>query len=433
MFTTTWRRLMLSYTTVLGALLLLSGVLLYFGLQVSLLGPIDGRLNRSAHIFARYWQERNRVPCAGTSLLVTPRGQAVPYVACFDSKGNLLHANSFADPLTSFIGTRLARRALASPSGSASDTISVSQGLGSIQRYALVVHTPTADSTVMGVVQVGIPVGDLHRSLDTVLLLLIGVGTITLVGSFLGGLYLSRRALAPARQAFARQQTFIADASHELRTPLTILRADAEALLRGRERLAPDDMHLIEDIMAEAVHMHGLVTNLLALARFDAGTSQIRRDVVDLATVAEETVRRSQVMAPEREVALHVEPAPPTLVLGDESLLEQAALIPVDNAIKYSRPRGQVTVSVGARDDQAQLRVRDTGIGIPADVLPRLGERFFRVEKSRARAGGGSGLGLAIAAGVACAHRGKLRIASMPGVGTSATLQLPCLAEVPDS
>ncbi len=432
MFTSTRRRLLLSYLTVLGALLLLSGVLLYFGLQVTLLGPIDGRLDRSAHIFARYWQERDKVPCSGSSLLVSPSGQAVPYVACFDSTGTLLHANSFADPLTPFIAPTLAKRALASSNGTATDTVSVSQGLGSIQRYALVVRTPAPNGTVIGVVQVGLPVGDLHRSLDTVLLLLVGVGTITLVGSLVGGIYLSQRALAPARHAFARQQTFIADASHELRTPLTLLRADAEALLRGRERLEPDDVRLIEDIVAEAVHMNGLVTDLLALARFDAGTSQIRHDVVDLTAIAAETVRRSQVMAQEREVGLQVEAAAPALVLGDETLLEQAALILVDNAIKYSRPGGSVTVNVGAQDDQAYLRVRDTGIGIPADVLPRLGERFFRVEKSRSRAGGGSGLGLAIASGVARAHGGKLRIESMPGVGTSATLQLLSLADVSD-
>ena len=144
-------------------------------------------------------------------------------------------------------------------------------------------------------------------------------------------------------------------------------------------------------------------------------------------------MRRSQVMAQEREVGLQVEAAAPALVLGDETLLEQAALILVDNAIKYSRPGGSVTVNVGAQDDQAYLRVRDTGIGIPADVLPRLGERFFRVVKSRSRAGGGSGLGLAIASGVARAHGGKLRIESMPGVGTSATLQLLSIADVSDS
>lgn len=428
-FTATWRRLMFSYTTVLGALLLLSGVLLYFGLNVTLLGPIDGRLDRSAHIFARYWQDRSRAPCSGSSLLVSPSGQAVPYVACFDSTGELIHANSFANPLTPFIAPTLAKRALAAPDGIASDTVSVSQGLGSIQRYALVVRMPAPNNTVMGVVQVGLPVGDLHHSLDTVLLLLIGVGTVTLLGSLVGGVYLSQRALAPARQAFARQQTFIADASHELRTPLTLLRADAEALLRGRERLEPDDAQLIEDMLAEAVHMNGLVTDLLALARFDAGSSQIRHDVVDLTVVANEIVRRSQVIAQEREVDLKIEASAPALALGDETLLEQAALILVDNAIKYTRPGGSATVTVGARDGYVYLRVQDTGIGIPADMLPRLGERFFRVEKSRSRAGGGSGLGLAIAAGVARAHNGKLRIESMPGVGTSATLQVPALAD----
>jgi len=422
---------MLSYTAVLGLLLLLSGVLLYFSMQVTLLGPIDGRLTHSAHIYARYWQDRDKVPCGGSSLLVSPSGQAVPYVACYDSAGNFLDANSFANPLTSFIRSAVVKRALASPSGSASATISVSQGLGTIRCYAWVVHTSGSSGPVTGVVQVGLPVGDLHRSLDTVLLLLIGVGTVTLVGSLVGGVYLSQRALVPARLAFARQQAFIADASHELRTPLTLLRADAEAILRGRGRMESEDVRLVEDIVTEAAHMNVLVSDLLTLARLDTGTEHMRHDVVDLLPIAQETVRRSQALAQERDVTLRVAASTPALVLGDETLLEQVALILVDNAIKYNRPGGTVTVTVTVeeRDGQAELHVRYTGVGIPETVLPRLGERFYRADKSRSRSGGGSGLGLAIARGIARAHGGKLRIASKAEVGTTATLQLPTVTD----
>jgi signal transduction histidine kinase len=425
MFAATRRRLTVWYTGVLAALLLLSGILLYFSMQVALLGPIDGRLKGNADFLAGYWQRTGNQPCTLHLRANQQADNVVPYVACFDADGLYLSANSLAVPVSTFDAPTLAQTALASHSGDHTDTVNGGNGLSSIRRYALVVRSPEDSDSILGVVQVGLPVGDLINALGTLVILLLLVGIFTLGGSLLGGLYLSRRALSPTRLAVERQQAFTTDASHELRTPLTLLRADAETLLRTRAKMDPDDVFLLENIVSEASHMNQLVTNLLTLARLDAGTAVLKHGQVDLAAVAEVIVRRAQAYAQEKQVSLCLETVPAAIVLGDQALLEQLLLILLDNAIKYNRPAGTVTVRLTHSEKHVQLRVHDTGIGIPAKNLPHLGERFYRVDKARSREAGGAGLGLAIARSILAAHAGTLRFESIPEQGTTATLQLP--------
>jgi len=425
MFAATRRRLTFWYTGVLAGLLLLSGVLLYFSMQVALLGPIDGKLKDNANFLGAYWRSTGNQPCTLHLRASQQANSVVPYAACFNANGAYVSANSLALPVSAFDTPSLAQAALASRSGSRADTINGGNGLNRIRRYALVVRSPEDQGSILGVVQVGLPVGDLTNALGTLVSLLLLVGAFMLCGSLIGGLYLSRRALLPTRLALERQQTFTTDASHELRTPLTLLRADAETLLRSRHKMDADDIFLLENIVSEASHMSQLVTNLLTLARLDAGTALLKREQVDLAAGAEAIVRRSQAYAQEKQVTLCLETAPDAWVLGDHALLEQLLLILLDNAMKYNRPAGTVTVSLARLEKQVQIRICDTGIGIPAQDLPHLGERFYRVDKARSREAGGAGLGLAIARSILAAHGGTLRFESTPGQGTIATLQLP--------
>jgi signal transduction histidine kinase len=256
---------------------------------------------------------------------------------------------------------------------------------------------------------------------------------VALIGAGAGGLFLSRRALAPARLSWANQQRFIADAAHELRTPLTLLRADAEVLLRGRKRLDEEDAELLEDIVAEANHMSKLANNLLTLARLDSGTIHREHEVVNLSALAREGERRVQAFAEQRGVSVQVESSGETYVIGDPVLLEQAMLALLDNAIKYNRQGGRVIARTGEQDGKAFLEVRDTGLGIPPEHLPHLGERFYRVDKARSREAGGTGLGLSIAQRIARVHEGQLTLSSVPEQGTTVTITLPAVREdVPD-
>ena len=439
MFSHIRRQLTLQYCGVLAIILILSSVILYFSVQSVLLGQVHDDLTSSAQQIASNWQQNPPTDPRVICLVPPGASQIVPYIACYNPEAGVAPLTQNT-PHEFWANPSLIQQALNSSSGQATDTIQGDNGLGDIQRYALVVRNPNNRNTVLGVVMVGEQVEGQERSLQTLALLLLLVGLLTLLGAGLGGLWLSKRALAPARLAFTRQQAFIADASHELRTPLTLMRADAEVLLRGRKRLEPDDAALLDDIVSETAHMSALTTNLLTLARLDAGALHMERDLVDLREVAAQTLHRASALATERGITLHGMGTPgdasyedgiPALVIGDRALLTEVALILVDNALKYNRPGGVVDVDVTQTGDQVALTVHDTGIGIPPEHLARLGERFYRVDKARSRESGGAGLGLSIAHGLAAAHDGALTLASDPEAGTTVTLTLPA-APLPD-
>ncbi len=430
------RRLTLQYTAALATLLLMAGTLLYLGVRSALLGPVPGYLTGSARQISAAWVyefEHPRHPNEPPGTCPIPESAAshVPYIECFGPLGASspsipsILPDAFKDP-------NLAQAALSQQDGQASDSVDAANGLGEIQRYALVVRDPDSQ-LVIGIVMVGIPVEGQHLALEVLLVLLLVIGGLMLIGSLVGGLLLSARALAPARLAFARQQAFIADASHELRTPLTLLRADAEVLLRGRQRLAAEDAELVEDVVTEAGHMGTLLTNLLTLARLDAGSAHLEHDVVDLGEVVDQALRRVHAVASDRRIALARQGEAHLMVVGDRALLEQAVLILVDNAIKYNRQDGTVTASLSLAGERALVEVRDSGIGVAPEHLAHLGERFYRVDKARSREAGGAGLGLSIARGIMTAHHGTLTLASTPGEGTTVTLSLPAPRALPSA
>jgi signal transduction histidine kinase len=130
-------------------------------------------------------------------------------------------------------------------------------------------------------------------------------------------------------------------------------------------------------------------------------------------------------VADQMGVSIGVESNVAAVVIGDPTLLEQALLALLDNAIKYNRRGGRVMVRTAVKDEQALLEVSDTGIGIAAEHLPNLGERFYRVDKARSREAGGTGLGLSIVRSIAVAHGGTLTLTSVPEQGTTVTLMLP--------
>jgi signal transduction histidine kinase len=322
-----------------------------------------------------------------------------------------------------FLNNSLAKTALQTGQP-ATDTVDAGGTDGLIYRYALAVPNPTGNGNV-GVVVIGESIQNQQNALSLLLTLLLSVGGVSLVGAGLGGLFLANRALAPARLAWTRQQRFIADAAHELRTPLTLLRADAEVLLRSREHLEAEDAMLLEDIVAEANHMGRLSSNLLTLARLDNRSSHQELEVVDLAELARKGAQRIQALADQAEVSIQVDANDPAVVIVDPMMLEQAVLALLDNAIKYNRRGGHVVVRTAVKQGQAILEISDTGIGIAAEHLPHLGERFYRVDKARSREAGGTGLGLSIARSIAIAHDGALTLTSVPDQGTTVTLTLP--------
>lgn len=427
-------RLTLWYCGVLGVALILFGASLYFGTQYFLLAPIESDAAIHAQVHQNEWftgSEDFACPTLGLHYQFgPPPGQGFErpeQVACFDQKGNLLPGQDTSSFPSAFLTNSLVKTALQTGQP-AHDIVDAGGTTGQIYRYTLVVPNQAGNGNA-GVVLIGESVQPQESALSLLLKLLLGIGGAALVGAGLGGLFLSNRALAPARLAWTNQQRFIADASHELRTPLTLLRADAEVLLRGRKRLDVEDAALLEDIVIEATRMSRLSNSLLTLARLD--NTAIHRDyeVINLVELAWNGVRRVQALAEQNGITVQTENASTPYVIGDPLLLEQAVLVLLDNAIKYNHSGGCVIVRAKAKDKQAFLEVCDNGVGIDAEHLQHLGERFYRVDKARSREAGGTGLGLSIARSIAVTHGGRLTFSSAPEQGTTVTLTLPLAYE----
>lgn len=226
--------------------------------------------------------------------------------------------------------------------------------------------------------------------------------------------------------AFAQQKQFTADASHELRTPLAVLISEAQTAL-ARPRSEAEYRETVEACLTTAQQMRRLTDALLALARLDAGQEADQRRRLDLAAMARDCVERVRRLAEERGIRVHCELAPAP-VRANPDLLAQVVTNLLTNAIFYNRPGGQVRVRTRLDNGTARLIVSDTGLGIAAEDLPHLFERFYRADKARSRAEGRTGLGLAICKAIVDADRGKIEVASEPGVGSTFTVRWPAEA-----
>jgi signal transduction histidine kinase len=227
------------------------------------------------------------------------------------------------------------------------------------------------------------------------------------------------------RAARQMQVDFVANVSHELRTPLTAVKGTVETLRDGAVNDPEVRDRFLETVERETDRLIRLVNDLLLLSRADSEALNLRREPLNLAALAQATAERLEPQS--RGVVLKVSAGPNApLAWADPDRVEQVLLNLLDNAIKYSRPDGAVTVCVEAGPGGAALvQVRDEGIGIPAEDLDRIGQRFYRADKARSRGQGGSGLGLAIAQALVQAHGGELWVQSQENVGTSVSFTLP--------
>jgi len=211
-----------------------------------------------------------------------------------------------------------------------------------------------------------------------------------------------------ARLQAARQMQvdFVADVSHELRTPLTSIKGTIETLRAGAVNDLEVRDRFLETVEAETDRLIRLVNDLLVLSRADSAALNLSRKPTDVGRLVQAAADRLAEQAQARELTIQVKidpEAPPAW--ADADRIEQVLLNLLDNAIKYSRPGGSITLRVSAAPDRHVLvQVIDEGVGIPAAELPQLGQRFYRADKARSRAQGGHGLGLAIAQSLIHAH-----------------------------
>jgi two-component system phosphate regulon sensor histidine kinase PhoR len=230
------------------------------------------------------------------------------------------------------------------------------------------------------------------------------------------------------RQAERVRQDFVANVSHELKTPLTVIKSSVEALADGAvEEPEARDMFLGQ-VTREADRLHDLIQDLLSLARIESGNLALEPKSVPLGRSITDCVERHHARAEVKTLTMVEKPpadAREVMAWADADALRQVLDNLVDNAIKYTPNGGRITVRWSATADAVIFEVEDTGVGIPQEDLPRVFERFYRVDKARSRSMGGTGLGLSIVKHLVQAMKGQVRVASTVGKGTTFRVSLP--------
>jgi signal transduction histidine kinase len=409
-------RLTMGYVVIFALVLLLLGTATVVGFSREMIDQQDILLEQEAKD-----QAKNLLD--GENREVLAEGSAEYSWVALDPEGHVTDR----DPTAATMGTLgLPSRKLADQALEEQQTVSAT--IRGPQGGARVVSLPMREDSgeIVGVVQYARSVGGVQQTTGRLVLVLLPVALGGLGAALFGGLFMAGRAVRPARESFERQRAFVADASHELKTPLTLIRADAEVLMY-RGRLHEEDEELVEHALAETDRMGAVLSDLLLVARLDAGKLDVTEKPFDLALVLAEEAGRFGARAAARGVRLEVETSDELLASGDPKRTGQILAVLLDNAVRFAPAGGRIAVTGRSRDRLTEASVMDTGPGIAPEHLPRVFDRFYRAESARTRrgAGGGTGLGLAIARDLARAQGGDLTAEKEEGWGAVFRLSLP--------
>ena len=342
---------------------------------------------------------------------------------------------------------------------------------GSPYPVRILIEPVFKDERLINVVQVGISLENMMKTLRRFDLIMAAVFPLGLLLAGGGGWLLARRALRPVDRmtqavlrissehlqerlpetgagdeldrlagtlnamlirlddSFRQIRQFSADASHELQTPLTILKGEIEVALRSPRSLQ-EYQQVLHSNLEEIERISRLVGGLLLLARADAGVLRLDLKPVDLAELVTEVVGRMHRLAEDKSITLRFESEAPVFAPADKEHLQRLLINLVDNAIKYTQPGGSVTLSLSGDNQEVRLSVIDTGIGLTPSEQEQIFTRFFRSAEAKSQ-GGGAGLGLCLAQSIAAAHGGSIEVSSTPGQGSTFTVVLPAQDQPP--
>ncbi|EKD75947.1 MAG: histidine kinase [uncultured bacterium] len=263
-----------------------------------------------------------------------------------------------------------------------------------------------------------------ERDLEKIRLASVGIFFVLMGLSFVGGYIIAGRTLQPLYDSLQAQKQFIANASHELKTPLTIVQTNLEAAEHEMAAADGSPAEYIQQALNSTVFMNQLIEDLLVLV---LPPDQVIFQAVDLSAVVSQATNRLQTLAKQSGKAINVQ-LPTNInsgdlaIQGNITLLERAVMNCVENAIRYAKHN--ITVTLVKVSSHNIITIQDDGIGIPAEAVSKVTNRFFRVDQARSRTSGGTGLGLAITKTIMERHHSQLNITSQAGAGTTVTLTL---------
>lgn len=266
---------------------------------------------------------------------------------------------------------------------------------------------------------------DLAEARTRVAVNLIVIDSLIISLSAVAGYFLAGRTLTPIQTALEEQKRFVADASHEFRTPLTSLKTSIEVALRQKRLNAGEARSILKSNLEDVTGLSSLTDHLLSLARYQRGNGSLRFQPVIISQVIDSAYRKILPLAEKKQVKIILNPAD-VEIQANQPGLEEMLLIFLDNAVKYTPKGGRVTISAHPDNRHLIMTIEDTGIGISADDIPRIFDRFYRADRSRSKDDvPGFGLGLSLAKKIIDIHKGSVSVASTVGKRTVFTVRIP--------
>ena len=462
MFQATRRRLALWYTTVTAVLILLFATGFYWYVRDTLVERIDDTLNHVVEVVQRSLVIE---PVEGDTAIATTTGEPSLHVNIdasfrsnaaaveddhidlewFSSTGKLLWS-TFSAPIDVHLHQSNGETVRVEKKGNEAESWSETD-LGELRQ---VTQRLQVGQQVLGYLRVSHPWFEVSKPSQQ-LIRDLAVGTVLVVTAVAAiGWFLSGLAIAPVRESYQQLKQFTADASHELRNPIAVIQTNVQVALADPDpHMQQDQLRVVERLTRR---LGRLVDDLLFLARQDGGIMPLKREPVDLHELVQEVVEEQRAIATEKSLSLSLisshrplngkefvkDSGAPLLIQADRDQIIRLLTNLISNAVRYTQPGGRVEVDLQRLKQpgnfQVQVLIKDTGIGISAESLPHLFDRFYRVDPARTysdvqhgslEAMAGSGLGLAIAKVIVENHQGFIQVESSLNQGTTFTVTLP--------
>ena len=266
---------------------------------------------------------------------------------------------------------------------------------------------------------------DFQAAKERLVFTLLMINGIILGISALAGYFLAGKTLKPIEETMEEQKRFVADASHELRTPLTALKTSMEVALRDKKMSLNEAKKEIKSNLEEINSLQSLSNNLLSLANFQNNGKNLFFEEINIAEAVTRAHQKISPLASQKNIDIKINVKKQNIVANKESL-EQMILIFLDNAVKFTRHKGKVTITTKTNKKHLILEIKDTGIGIAQKDIPHVFDRFYQADQSRSKIKtAGFGLGLSLAKRIVEIHKGQVEVLSVLNKGTTFTIKLP--------